>query len=182
MQRFGCIAANQDTARGVGTQARTFTTNTRTRWVPCNLTPPPPPPNHHMYSAIHTTGGRQRPTPRAPRTSGAPCVEVSNTRVGVSDTCRQPVRGGPSNQSGIKSPFARPQVAGIRQPRVQIKGMHQGDSLPRLGLVGVAGTRRGLVFKAHRPVYHSTLGSRGIKRKTKRGFWTSGGNEQLFVL
>ena len=31
--------------------------------------------------------------------------------------------------------------------------------------------REGLVFKAHRLLYHSTLGSRVIKKKKKQYFW-----------
>ena len=38
------------------------------------------------------------------------------------------------------------------------------------GFRGV-GFRGGLVFKAHRLFYHSTLGSRVMKKKQFRGFW-----------
>ena len=65
-------------------------------------------------------------------------------------------------------------LAGIRRRVAHIKAIGKDDLLPLRGVVGgtwssrnVNRFRGGLVFKAHRLVYHSTLGLRVIKKKKK---------------
>jgi len=66
----------------------------------------------------------------------------------------------------FRAPRLVPQDAGFQRAPVQIKGTQKGDLMALGGLVGVNGTHLpGLVFKAHRRLYHSTLGSRVIKKR-----------------
>ena len=52
---------------------------------------------------------------------------------------------------------------------------HEPSSEPHLGHVeAVQRFRGGLVFKAHRLLYHSTLGSRVIKKKKDLGHFVDG--------